>query len=129
MYRASLTTILSYIQTATQKTDVVRPRLLFFFHPFDSVSMVCGSSSVQRSHLLSLHTATAFQKLLLRIPHLCPQKGVLSNGLAPARATVTPETSSRASSLLVHCVRLHSFYRFVQHLMAFSSSSVAQSGI
>jgi hypothetical protein len=56
----------SYIQTATQKTDVVRPCLLFFSRPFHSVSMVCGSSGIQRSHLLSLHTATAFQKLLLR---------------------------------------------------------------
>jgi hypothetical protein len=59
-----------------------------------------------------------------------PQKGILSNGLAsPARAMATPETNSRASSNLVRCVRLHNIYRFVQHIMAFSSSSVAQIGI
>lgn len=56
---------ISYIQTATQKTDVVRPRLLFFPRPFDSLSMVCGcrpyTCGVLRNHLLSLDTAGQFR--------------------------------------------------------------------
>jgi hypothetical protein len=105
------------IQTATQTSDVVRPRrrkktVRTMFHQ-------------RRRFLLSLPTPTAFQK-----GHLRPQKGLLSNGLAsPARATTTPETNGRASSLLVRCVRLHSFCRFIQHLMTIFSSSVAQTSI
>jgi hypothetical protein len=98
---------ISYIQTATQKTDVVRPRLLFFPRPFDSLSMVCGcrpyTCGVQRNHLLSLDTAGQFRM---------GGKGTVA--CSKRKKWKPPVISAMSSSLLsVHrrsCYRhLHSF--------------------
>jgi hypothetical protein len=76
--------------------------------------------------LLNLPTPTTFQKIgFLGCTNTTP----LSPKRASSQTTTTPETSGRASSLLVRYGRLHRFYRFVQHLMAFSSSLVAYTGI
>jgi hypothetical protein len=103
-----------------------RKRVMSFVHI--GIKEPVHTISHQRTQfLLSLPTPTTFQKIgFLGCTNTSPP--------SPKRAssqttTTTPETSGRASSLLVRYVRLHSFYKFVQHLMAFSSSLVAYTGI